>query len=372
MSTALAITGSARYTNTHAAPALLASVGPPTRAVLASADDAAEVPWPVLPAPPDPIDTSPNWPQAPLLRVYTHVAPAPGAPTMTVLPSPETDTDAPWRRPADPSPTSLAPCWVHTPPLRVYTHTAPADALSSGPPTTAVFPSADSATDCPWCPAPTAPVPTSFAPCCVHVVPLYVYTHAAPLPALSSGPPTMAVLPSAESATELPCLAPPAAAPPTSFAPCCSQLPRRTNTQTAPAPLLSSGPPTMAVLPSPESATELPCCSMPTGLPTSFACWDHVSPLNANTHVAPRLPLSALPPTMAVFPSADIATETPCFAAPIAPVPTSFVPCWLHAPEVRVNIHAAPALLLSRLAPTMAAFPSPEIATADPCPAPIP
>src|SRR5580765_1936999 len=318
MSTALAITGSARYTNTHAAPALLASVGPPTRAVLASADDAAEVPWPVLPAPPDPIDTSPNWPQAPLLRVYTHVAPAPGSPTMTVLPSPETDTDAPWRRPADPSPTSLAPCWVHTPPLRVYTHTAPADALSSGPPTTAVFPSADSATDCPWCPAPTAPVPTSFAPCCVHVVPLYVYTHAAP------------------------------------------------------APPLSSGPPTMAVLPSPESATELPCCSMPTGLPTSFACWDHVSPLNANTHVAPRLPLSALPPTMAVFPSADIATETPCFAAPIAPVPTSFVPCWLHAPEVRVNIHAAPALLLSRLAPTMAAFPSPEIATADPCPAPIP
>ena len=42
-------------------------------------------------------------------------------------------------------PTSLLPCWVHTPPLRVNTHAAPARELSPGPPTTAVLPSADSA-----------------------------------------------------------------------------------------------------------------------------------------------------------------------------------------------------------------------------------
>ena len=48
---------------------------------------------------------------------------------------------------------------------------------------------------------PRDPLPTSFAPCCVQVVPLRVKTQAAPTNPLSPGPPTIAVVPSAESAT---------------------------------------------------------------------------------------------------------------------------------------------------------------------------
>ena len=57
--------------------------------------------------------------------------------------------------------------------------------------------------------APMAPVPTSFAPCCVHTPPVRVYTHAAPVLKLSSTPPTIAVLPSAEIETDRPCAAAP-------------------------------------------------------------------------------------------------------------------------------------------------------------------
>src|SRR6266571_368176 len=121
----------------------------------------------------------------------------------------------------------------------------------------AVLPSADRATEWPCCASPTAPVPTSFWPCCVHVPLLRVKTHAAPVPValvgsmmLSDGPPTMAVLPSADSATAVPCAAGPTGLDPTSL-PCCVQLPLlRVNTHAAPMLLLSADPPTMAVLPS--------------------------------------------------------------------------------------------------------------------------
>src|SRR6516225_8761233 len=139
---------------------------------------------------------------------------------MAVLPSADSATELPWRLvPAPPLPTSLAPCWVHTPPLRVNTQTAPTEVLSPGPPTMAVLPSADSATEKPcWANGPTAPVPTSLLPCWLHIPPLRVNTQAAPPRVLSFGPPTMAVLPSADRATEVPCWAkdPPV---PTSF--CC-------------------------------------------------------------------------------------------------------------------------------------------------------
>src|SRR5260221_13403321 len=44
------------------------------------------------------------------------------------------------------------------------THAAPTNELSTGPPTTAVLPSADSATELPWREGATAPVPTSLLP----------------------------------------------------------------------------------------------------------------------------------------------------------------------------------------------------------------
>src|SRR5258708_5313669 len=47
----------------------------------------------------------------------------------------------------------------------------------------AMLPSADSATDMPWRALPTAPVLTSLLPCCIQTPPLRVNTHAAPGPA---------------------------------------------------------------------------------------------------------------------------------------------------------------------------------------------
>ena len=141
---------------------------------------------------------------------------------MAVLPSADSATETPCLAfPTAPVPTSLLPCWVQTPPLRVKTHAAPTYELSKGPPTMAVLPSSDRATEKPWPSAPTAPVPTNLLPCCVQTPPLRVKTHAAPVILLSASPPTMAVLPSADSATDQPCSASPTTAVPTSFDPCC-------------------------------------------------------------------------------------------------------------------------------------------------------
>src|SRR5262249_27448658 len=114
-------------------------------------------------------------------------------------------TEAPWvAAPTAPPPTSLFPCWAHTPLLVVNTHAAPTLLLSPGPPTMALLPSPDSATDWPWLAAPTAPVPTSLRSCAQPSPPLLIHTHAAPAPLLSKGPPTMAVLPRPDSATDWP------------------------------------------------------------------------------------------------------------------------------------------------------------------------
>src|SRR6516225_6678911 len=100
---------------------------------------------------------------------------------MALLPSADNATEPPCRAAfTAPVPTSLAPCWLHTLPLRVYTHAAPALRLSPGPPTMAVFPSADNATELPCSPPPS--VASSLAPCWLHTPPLRVYTHAAPSP----------------------------------------------------------------------------------------------------------------------------------------------------------------------------------------------
>src|SRR5262249_32649410 len=140
------------------------------------------------------------------------------------------------------------------------------------------------------------------------------------------------------------------------------------NTHAAPTELLSCGPPTMAVLPSADSATARPCAAKPTApLPTSlFPCWVQTPPLRVNTHAAPAEEprgASLIPPTRAVLPSADDATESPCWAGPAAPVPTSLLPCWVHTPPLRVNTHTAPAPPPSRSRPTMTVLPSTDTAT---------
>src|SRR5262245_33427502 len=66
------------------------------------------------------------------------------------------------------------------------------------------------------------------------------------------------------------------------------------------------------------------------------------------THAAPTpCELSSGPPTIAVLPSPDSETDSPCLAAPTAPVPTTFCPYWVQTPLLRTKAHAAPALLLS-------------------------
>src|ERR1039458_2990263 len=64
-----------------------------------------------------------------------------------------------------------------------------------------------------------------------------------------------------------------------------------------------------------------------------------------NTPAAPLLALPIIlwspgPPTIAVVPSADSATEKPWAAFPTTPDPVSLPPCWFHALLVRVNTHA--------------------------------
>src|SRR5262249_17415572 len=146
----------------------------------------------------------------------------------------------PWRAlPIASLPTSFLPCCVQIPPLRVNTHAAPVLLLSDQPPTMAVLPSADSATDIPWRAFPTAPVPMSFLPCCVQALPLRVHTHPPPL----LPPPSMAVLPSPETATDFPCpggnAAPPAPLP-TSLLPCCVQAsPLRVKTMPPRRPIIA-------------------------------------------------------------------------------------------------------------------------------------
>src|SRR6476619_2300891 len=196
-------------------------------------------------------------------------------------------------------------CCVQTPPLRVNTHAAPvaprpkgadrSHGLSPGPPKMAVLPSADSATDMPWLAFPTASVPTSFLPCCVQTPPLRVNTHAAPVLLLSDHPPTPAVLPSADSATDIP-------------------WPRCNASSPAPLPI-----------------SLLPCCV-------------HTSPLRENTHAAPRLRLSLGPPMMVVLPSPDTATDAPWDHKPppySLVAPTSLPSCCFQRPPLRVNTHAA-------------------------------
>jgi hypothetical protein len=104
---------------------------------------------------------------------------------MAVFPPSESETDRPCSTnvPMAPVPTNFA-CWVHPFSERVYTHVAPVKSLSSEPPTIAVFPSPESETEVPCAAKPMMPVPTSFT-CWVHRLPERVYTHAAPARMLS-------------------------------------------------------------------------------------------------------------------------------------------------------------------------------------------
>src|ERR1043166_7956862 len=130
------------------------------------------------------------------------------------------------------------------------------------------------------------------------------------------------------------------------------------NTHAAPGPPPSPGPPTIAVVPLPESATDQPCRDWVWDpMPTSLGpCWSHVLPFRANTHAAPRTPSSLTPPTRARPPLADNDTDQPCAAAPTAPAPSSRGPCLLQRPPDRRYIQAAPTPPVFPGEPTSAKF----------------
>src|SRR5260370_1152401 len=182
----------------------------------------------------------------------------------------------------------------------INAHAAPLPWLSPKSPQKSVFPSADRAREEPCSDQGTSSARANLEPCCVQIPPLRVNTHVAPVveklppgPAVSSlGPPTAAVFPSADNATPAPCRGSGPTAPlPTNLEPCWVQTPLLlVNTHTAPSLLLSAGPPTRAVFPSEDSATAAPCLEFPafTPVPTSLGpCWVHMPPLRANTHTAP-------------------------------------------------------------------------------------
>ena len=124
------------------------------------------------------------------------------------------------------APISFGPCCNQTPFDRVKAHTAPTRviSLSNGPPTSAVLPSDETATLAPNAAWPLCPAPTSFEPYCVQTPPDRANTQTAPTPSASFGPPIAAVSPSVDSATSVPNRAWAAPAP-VSFGPCCQ--PRR-------------------------------------------------------------------------------------------------------------------------------------------------
>ena len=137
----------------------------------------------------------------------------------------------------------------------------------------------------------------------------------------------------------------------------------------APILLLSESPPIASVVPSSDNDTENPCCDCPMlPLPTSFApCCVHIPPVRVNIQVAPIPPLSDGPPTASVFPSPDSDTDDPCsWLLPTPPLPTSLAPCCVHTPSVRVNIQVAPTKLLSPDPPTASVFPSADNDTENP------
>ncbi len=109
----------------------------------------------------------------------------------------------------------------------------------------------------------------------------------------------------------------------------------------------------MAVLLFPEIATDQPCAAYAAPRADELAAL--LCPHAANACEGPRGPngetvaggyknLVVRPAGDRSVPSAEIATEVPCWAYPTAPVPTSLLPCCDHTPPLRVNTHAAPVL----------------------------
>src|SRR5450759_1214339 len=115
------------------------------------------------------------------------------------------------------------PLWLHTPDARSNTHKwllRMVPLTPAKPPTNAVLPSPDSATPSPKSRRRDWSTGTILGPCCFQTPPVRVKHQAAPIPPLSSTPVINTVLPSPDTATFIPCCADPMAPEPTSLGPC--------------------------------------------------------------------------------------------------------------------------------------------------------
>ena len=318
-------------------------------------------------------------------------------PSKAVLPFDASATLAPNSPlPVSPRAVSFSPCWLHFSPACVNTHAAPSPGtpsslwLSQGPPINASWPLEDSATLWPnWASRPDSPSAVSFSPCWLHFLPERVNTQAAPVPGpkpwalLSHGAPTIAVLPSDESATLRPNWPSPISPVGTDsralLTPRFTRPRERVHGPGSPAcPISSSiGAPISAVVPAADRAMLQPNCppSAPvqhSPLAVIFApCCDHLPAERVNAHTAPStivVPTVSLgAPTIAKFPSAESATATPkpgC--GDVSSLPVSFGPCCAQVLPVRVKTQAAPLPLLSPEPPMRAVFPSADSATDEP------
>src|SRR5579862_8744958 len=138
----------------------------------------------------------------------THTAPAPlFAPVLPIRIDPVSAAAT-----ADPNPSlpdwtdglSRWDCCHGPPPLETNVQTAPSPLLSLGAAITASVAPGTSATWFPKLPSPTSPLAVSFCPTCVQVPFPRLKIHAAPTPFALLGPPMTAMVPSADSDTELP------------------------------------------------------------------------------------------------------------------------------------------------------------------------
>jgi hypothetical protein len=96
-------------------------------------------------------------------------------------------------------------------------------------------------------------------------------------------------------------------------------------------------------------------------------CWVHVDPERVNTQAAPTPTLSLGPPISAVFPSVESVTLEPKLALGASSVGVIRGPCCVQAPRERTNTHAA-----SNSLPISAVFPSADNATLQPNPPSLP
>jgi hypothetical protein len=131
------------------------------------------------------------------------------APTSAVLPSRDSAADTPKRSPAAPSEAINSCCWLQITPEAVKIYAAPAPEFLRNAPTSAVLPLLDSATDEPKASV-AAPSEAVNVDCWVQAVPERVKTHAAPM-LFPCPDPTSAMFPSPDSATETPRLKTPGA-----------------------------------------------------------------------------------------------------------------------------------------------------------------